>query len=215
MMVLKKYHYLLFCALSIIVIFFLFSNKATKDQKENKNEVAIGYDNSIVIGSDNSKIEIIIYSSLTCPHCAKFHNDVLPKIKKEFVETGNAKIILTDFPLDLAALNASKIIHCVKDDSKIKLLDAIYEKQKIWTDGNNIEIINENLKKIVNDLKINNFNFDKCLKDKTSEKVILEGRIKAQKKYKIDSTPQIIINKKKYNGPNDFTNIAKKIKKLI
>ena len=213
MMPLKKSGYLLLFALSIIIIFFI--SKAVKDPKENKNDVTIGYDNSIVIGSDNSKVEIIIYSSLTCPHCAKFHNDVLPKIKKEFVETGDAKIILTDFPLDLAALNASKIIHCAKDDSKIKLLDVIYEKQKIWTDGNNIETINENLKKIVNDLKINNFNFDKCLNDKISEKLILEGRIKAQKKYKIDSTPQIIINKKKYNGPTDFINIAKKIKKLI
>ena len=213
MMPLKKSGYLLLVALSIIIIFFV--SKAAKDPKEKKNDVAISYDNSIVIGSDDSKVEIIIYSSLTCPHCAKFHNDVLPKIKKEFVETGDAKIILTDFPLDLAALNASKIIHCAKDDSKIKLLDTIYEKQKIWTDGNNIEIINENLKKIVNDLKINNFNFDQCLNDKTSEKLILEGRIKAQEKYKVDSTPQIIINKKKYDGPTDFTNIAKKIKKLI
>ena len=213
MMPLKKSGYLLLVALSIIIIFFV--SKAAKDPKEKKNDVAISYDNSIVIGSDDSKVEIIIYSSLTCPHCAKFHNNVLPKIKKEFVETGDAKIILTDFPLDLAALNASKIIHCAKDDSKIKLLDTIYEKQKIWTDGNNIEAINENLKKIVNDLKINNFNFEKCLNDKTSEKLILEGRIKAQEKYKVDSTPQIIINKKKYDGPTDFTNIAKKIKKLI
>ena len=204
---------LLFFVVLLVVIFLI--NKTIQSPKENSNDVTIGYDNSIVIGSDNSKVEIIIYSSLTCPHCAKFHNDVLPKIKKEFVETGDAKIILTDFPLDLASLNASKIIHCAKDNSKIKLLDAIYEKQKIWTNGNNIEAINENLKKIVSDLKINNFNFDECLNDKVSEKLILEGRIKAQEKYKVDSTPQIIINKKKYNGPTDFTNIAKKIKKLI
>ena len=212
-MTLKKSTYLLFFVVLLVVIFLI--NKTIQSPKENSNDVTIGYDNSIVIGSDNSKVEIIIYSSLTCPHCAKFHNDVLPKIKKEFVETGDAKIILTDFPLDLASLNASKIIHCAKDNSKIKLLDTIYEKQKIWTNGNNIEAINENLKKIVSDLKINNFNFDKCLNDKVSEKLILEGRIKAQEKYKVDSTPQIIINKKKYDGPTDFTNIAKKIKKLI
>tara|TARA_B100000427_G_scaffold156040_1_gene129657 strand:- start:91 stop:729 length:639 start_codon:yes stop_codon:yes gene_type:complete len=212
-MTLKKSTYLLFFVVLLVVIFLI--NKTIQSPKENSNDVTIGYDNSIVIGSDNSKVEIIIYSSLTCPHCAKFHNDVLPKIKKEFVETGDAKIILADFPLDLASLNASKIIHCAKDNSKIKLLDTIYEKQKIWTNGNNIEAINENLKKIVSDLKINNFNFDKCLNDKVSEKLILEGRIKAQEKYKVDSTPQIIINKKKYDGPTDFTNIAKKIKKLI
>ena len=212
-MALKKPVYLLFFVLLLVSIFFI--GKTVRDSGERENDITIVYDSSIIIGSENSKIEIIIYSSLTCPHCAKFHNDVLPKIKKEFVETGNAKIILTDFPLDLAALNASKIIHCAKDDSKIKLLDAIYEKQKIWTDGSNIDTINENLKKIVNGLKINDFNFDKCLNDKTSEKLILEGRIKAQEKYKVDSTPQIIINKKKYDGPTDFTNIAKKIKKLI
>ena len=212
-MTLKKSTYLLFFLVLLVVIFLI--NKTIQSPKENSNDVTIRYDNSIVIGSDNSKVEIIIYSSLTCPHCAKFHNDVLPKIKKEFVETGDAKIILTDFPLDLASLNASKIIHCAKDNSKIKLLDTIYEKQKIWTNGNNIEAINGNLKKIVSDLKINNFNFDECLNDKVSEKLILEGRIKAQEKYKVDSTPQIIINKKKYDGPTDFTNIAKKIKKLI
>ena len=212
-MALKKPVYLLFFVLLLVSIFFI--GKTVRDSGERENDITIVYDSSIIIGSENSKIEIIIYSSLTCPHCAKFHNDVLPKIKKEFVETGDAKIILADFPLDLSALNASKIIHCAKDDSKIKLLDAIYEKQKIWTDGSNIDTINENLKKIVNGLKINDFNFDKCLNDKTSEKLILEGRIKAQEKYKIDSTPQIIINKKKYNGPTDFTNIAKKIKKLI
>ena len=212
-MTLKKSTYLLFFLVLLVVIFLI--NKTIQSPKENSNDVTIGYDNSIVIGSDNSKVEIIIYSSLTCPHCAKFHNDVLPKIKKEFVETGDAKIILADFPLDLASLNASKIIHCAKDNSKIKLLDTIYEKQKIWTNGNNIEAINENLKKIVSDLKINNFNFDKCLNDKVSEKLILEGRIKAQEKYKVDSTPQRLINKKKYDGPNDFTNIAKKLKKLI
>ena len=156
-MTLKKSTYLLFFLVLLVVIFLI--NKTIQSPKENSNDVTIGYDNSIVIGSDNSKVEIIIYSSLTCPHCAKFHNDVLPKIKKEFVETGDAKIILTDFPLDLASLNASKIIHCAKDNSKIKLLDTIYEKQKIWTNGNNIEAINGNLKKIVSDLKINNFNF--------------------------------------------------------
>ena len=212
-MALKKPVYLLFFVLLLVSIFFI--GKTVRDSGERENDITIVYDSSIIIGSENSKIEIIIYSSLTCPHCAKFHNDVLPKIKKEFVETGDAKIILADFPLDLSALNASKIIHCAKDDSKIKLLDAIYEKQKIWTDGSNIDTINENLKKIVNGLKINDFNFDECLNDKTSEKLILEGRIKAQEKYKIDSTPQIIINKKKYNGPTDFINIAKKIKKLI
>mgnify|MGYP001392443497 FL=1 len=213
-MTLKKSTYLLLFFILLLIIFF-FTNKTIQSPKENKNDVSIVYDNSIVIGSNDSKVEIIIYSSLTCPHCAKFHNDVLPKIKKEFVETGDAKIILTDFPLDLAALNASKIIHCTENDSKIKLLDTIYEKQKIWTDGNNIEAINENLKKIVNDLNINDFNFDECLNDKIAEKLILEGRIKAQKKYKVDSTPQIIINKKKYDGPTDFKNIANKIKKLI
>ena len=89
---LKKSTYLLFFVVLLVVIFLI--NKTIQSPKENSNDVTIGYDNSIVIGSDNSKVEIIIYSSLTCPHCAKFHNDVLPKIKKEFVETGDAKIIL-------------------------------------------------------------------------------------------------------------------------
>ena len=201
----KKFTCLLLFVLSSCLI--TFKSSANVDSEIKKND--------IVIGKKNSKVEIIIYSSFTCPHCAKFHNDVLPKLKKEFVDNGNVRIILRDFPLDLASLNASKMVHCLENKFKFKLLDDIYEKQNIWTKGEDIETINKNLKKVLDELQIQNIDFDKCLNDETSEQKILQGRINAQKKYKINSTPTIIINEKKYDGPNDFMSIAKKIKQLI
>ena len=94
----------------------------------------------------NFKINLIIYESLTCPSCAKFHKDIYPKLKKEFIDKGIINIEFKNFPLDLAALNASKLAHCMNDgDSKI--LHYLYYNQKSWAKGKNILEVNNNLKK--------------------------------------------------------------------
>ena len=104
----------------------------------NKNDL-------IVIGSDKAEIKIQVFSSLTCPHCANFHTDVLPKIKKNYIESGKVQIILIDFPLDQAAFNASKLVNCTEHKKQIKFLDILYENQNIWIKGSDIKEINNNL----------------------------------------------------------------------
>jgi len=171
--------------------------------------------NLIAIGSNEAKVKIKVFSSLTCPHCADFHTKIIPKIKKEYVDSGKVQIILIDFPLDIAAFNASKLLHCLDEEKKIKFLDIIYEKQNMWTVGETINDINDNLKKIVENLGINSAKFDKCLLDQRISDKILDGRIDANKKYSINSTPTIVINEKKLEGSADFKNIRKSIEKLI
>ena len=136
-------------------------------------------------------------------------------IKEKYVESGKVQIIFIDFPLDIAAFNASKLLHCVDHKQQINLLDTIYEKQNEWTNGENINEINIRLKKIVKNLGISPSNFDKCLIDEVISDKILEGRINAHKKYSIDSTPTIIINEQKLDGSATFNNIKKKIEKII
>ena len=85
--------------------------------------------NPLYEGNIDAKISIIVYESLTCGHCADFHTKVYPKLKKDFIDPGLAKIEFRSFPLDLAALNASKIAHC-KNDGKTELLHFLYENQK-------------------------------------------------------------------------------------
>jgi len=171
--------------------------------------------NMITIGSYDAMVKIKVFSSLTCPHCANFHIKVIPEIKKKYVESGKVQIILIDFPLDQAAFNASKLLHCLDQKKQITFLDTIYENQSEWTAGSNINEINNNLKKIVQILGINSTQFDKCLNDEVISDKILNGRIDGHQKYSIESTPTIKINDKKLDGSAIFVNIKKKIEKLI
>ena len=171
--------------------------------------------NMVVIGSDDAFVKIKVFSSLTCPHCANFHIKVVSEIKKEYIKSGKVQLIFIDFPLDRAAFNASKLLHCLDKKKQITFLDTIYETQNVWTNGSNIDDINNNLKKIVKNLGISSVQFDKCLIDEVISDKILNDRIEANKKYSINSTPTIIINEKKLEGSASFKNIKKKIEKLI
>ena len=141
--------------------------------------------NLVVIGSDEAVVKIKIFSSLTCPHCANFHINVIPKIKNEYIDTGKVQLIFIDFPLDQIAFNASKLLHCLDKKKQIIFLDTIYETQEKWTNASNLNDINKNLKKIVKNLGISSAQFDKCLIDEDISDKILNGRIDANKKYSI------------------------------
>ena len=190
----------------IILIFFTIKSYADDSNSIKKK---------ITIGSNDALVKIQVLSSLTCPHCADFHINVLPDIKKEYVDTGIVQVIFIDFPLDQAAFNASKLLHCVGEKKQISFLDIIYENQSKWISGSTIDAINMNLKKIVKDLGISDDDFDKCLIDEAISDKILNDRIEANQKYSISSTPTIIINEKKLEGSANFKNIKKKIEKII
>ena len=198
----------IFFLIKIILFFTILSVKCYSDNPE-KN------DSLVVLGSDKAIVKIKVFSSLTCPHCANFHIKVVPKIKREYIDTGKVQLIFIDFPLDQVAFNASKILHCLDKTQQITFLDIIYETQMKWTNESNMDDINKNLKKIVKNLGISSAKFDKCLIDEVISDKILNGRINASKKYSINSTPTIVINEKKLEGSVSFKNIKKKIEKLI
>ena len=154
----------------------------------------------IISGNKDAKITIIVYESLTCSHCANFHNEIYPLLKKEYIDTGLAKIEFRHFPLDVAALNASKIAQCKQNQNTelgLKILESLYSNQQAWVKGNTKEEINENLKKF---LKKEGFNldFEKCINNKEIEDFVLNDRIEGVKKFKVNATPTIIINDKKF-----------------
>jgi len=197
-----------FFIIKVILIYLFFCSKSYS------GSIATNI-SSVVLGQDEAPVKIKIFSSLTCPHCADFHIKIVPEIKKKYVESGKVQLIFIDFPLDQAAFNASKLLHCVDQKKQIAFLDTIYENQGEWTAGSNINEINYNLKKIVQILGISSTQFDKCLNDEIISDKILTGRIDAHQKYSINSTPTIIINEKKLKGSASFKNIKKKIEKLI
>ena len=192
-----------------VLIFLIFSLKSYSDNIDNIS------DNLVVLGIDEAPVKIKIYSSLTCPHCADFHINVVSKIKKKYVETGKVQLIFFDFPLDQVAFNASKLLHCLDKKEQMKFLDTIYETQNKWTSGQDVEEINKNLGKIIKKFGVNSTQFDNCLANEAISDKILNGRIDAVAKYSINSTPTIIINEKKLEGSVNFENIKKRIEKLI
>ena len=169
--------------------------------------------NRIVSGQNDAKITIIAYESLTCSHCADFHNNIYPLLKKEFIDTGLVKIEFRHFPLDIIALNASKISQC-KQDQSLEIMMSLYSDQQAWIKGKTIEEANENLKNFV---KNKNFtlDFEKCISDKKIEDFVLSDRIEGTKKFEINSTPTIIINGKKFEKTLNYKNLKKSLEKLI
>ena len=167
-------------------------------------------------GSPDAKVIIKVFSSLTCPHCANFHTNIYEKIKKEYIDKDLVRFEHHPFPLDLAALKAEVIVRCQNNNVKqFKLLTEMYNKQTTWDVGSDINKINERIKKIGLNFGLSNEKMDKCLKNEKIQDEILEQRINAQKKYKIESTPTIIINEKKYSGKVDYKQFKKIIDKKL
>ena len=167
----------------------------------------------IISGKENAKITIIAYESLTCSHCASFHKDVYPQLKKEYIDTGLAKIEFRHFPLDIAAFNASKIAQC-KNDQGLEILESLYSNQQAWVKGNTVEEININLKKFIEE-KGFKLDFKKCVNNKEIEDFILNDRIEGAKIFKINATPTIIINDEKFEKSLNYKNLKKTLEKLI
>jgi protein-disulfide isomerase len=168
------------------------------------------------IGSPDAKVVVKVFSSLTCPHCANFHTNIYEKLKEEYIDKGLVKFEHHAFPLDLAALNAEIVVRCQDNNEKrFNLLTEIYNKQTAWAIGSDINKINALIKKIGLDFDLSDEKIDMCLKNDKAQDQILEQRIEAQKKYKIDSTPTIIINEKKYSGKINYKQFKKAIDKKL
>ena len=191
----------IFCKL-FILFFLIFDAQA-------KNTV-------LSIGNADAKVVVKVFSSLTCPSCANWHSKIFNQMKKDFIDKGLVRFEHHPFPLDLAALNAEIILRCHVDNKKrFELLGKIYEKQKIWAVGSDISKINDSIKKIGLESNLNSKNMDNCLNNENKQDEILNQRIYAQKNYKIESTPTIFINEKKYKGKVEYREFKKILEKKL
>tara|TARA_B100001057_G_scaffold237583_1_gene237928 strand:- start:2794 stop:3384 length:591 start_codon:yes stop_codon:yes gene_type:complete len=168
------------------------------------------------IGNPDAKVIVKVFSSLTCPHCASFHNSVFNNLKKDYIDKGLVRFEHHAFPLDLAALNAEVIIGCQSNnEKKFELLEEIYNRQKNWAVGSDINKINYLIKQIGMGFDLTEKKMNSCLNDSKAQDEILNQRIEAQKKYKIESTPTIIVNEKKYTDKVDYKTFKKIIEKNL
>jgi len=186
--------------------------------------ILVGFTNDIIAddslsitriseGDESAKITIITYESLTCGHCADFHDNVYPSLKKDFIEKGLVRIEFRHFPLDIAAFNASKIAQC-NNDGNPDVLNILFSGQKKWARGKTPEEATKYLKKFLENEGVK-VDFVKCLNNKNIEDFVLNDRIEGVKKFKVNATPTIIINDKKFEKALNYKNIKKYLEKLI
>ena len=187
----------------IISIFFFFSALSAQADEIKR----------ILVGNKSAKISIIAFESLTCSHCANFHKDVYPLLKKEYLDTGLAKIEFRHFPLDNAAFNASKVAQC-KNDGNVEILESLYANQQKWVKGSSVEEANINLKKFLSTQGFN-IDFESCINNKQIEDFVLNDRIDGAKNFKVNATPTIIINNEKFDKTLNYKNLKKALEKLI
>jgi protein-disulfide isomerase len=158
--------------------------------------LTLGKDDRI-LGNPDAPITIVEYASLTCPHCAHFTNDVLPELKKKWIDTGKAKLVLRDYPLDEPALRAAMIARCAPPDRFYAYTDMFFGSQEKWVTARDYR---DALARLVKLGGMSREEFDNCLKNTALENKIVEGRLTASKELDVNSTPTFFINGTKFTG---------------
>ena len=174
--------------ISFLLIFF-----GTSFALSNESSVLNLTENDFIIGNDNASITIIEYASMSCSHCANFHNNTLPDLKKEYIDTGKVKFVFRDFPYNYPALLGSMVMRCIPSEVRYDYMNALYKLQNKWVVRENA-ITHQELYKIMQSGGMNKENYDACLNNVDLENQILEEVIAAQSEFNIRSTPSFLIN---------------------
>ncbi len=161
-----------------------------------------------VLGKADAPITIFEFFSLTCPHCGEFAEKTFPKVKAEWIDTGKAKLVYRDYPLDQNALKAALVARCAPHDNYPKFVEVLFQQQMVWGVQRDPT---ESLKKIAALGGIPGDKFDACLKDDAMSKSIVAGEYDAQQKYGVDSTPTFFINGKKVVGALPYEDFVKEL----
>ena len=150
-----------------------------------------------ILGNPDAPITIVEYASLTCPHCAHFANEVLPELKKKWIDTGKVKLVLRDYPLDEPALRAAMIARCAPPDRFYAYVDTFFGAQEKWVTAHDYR---DALARLVKLGGMSRDEFYNCLKNTALENKIVETRLVASKELDVNSTPTFFINGTKFTG---------------
>lgn len=164
------------------------------------------------LGDPGAPVEIIEYASLTCPHCAAFHKDVLPGLKERYIAPGKVRLIYRDFPLDERALAAAELAHCGGPDRYFGFIDVLFQTQSNWSRADDYLGALKQLGKLGG---LTEQQMDACFADEELANRILQSRLDAQNQYDITSTPSFVIDGKTYSGAREVDEFAELIEPLL
>jgi protein-disulfide isomerase len=158
-------------------------------------------DDEHVLGDPDAPITIIEYSSLTCPHCASFHNDTLPTLKDEWIETGKAKLVYRHYPLDRLALAGALVANCFEGDRFFAVMDMLFAQQRQWSRSDNP---GQALQRIASQAGMDTETFNQCISDQQEAKKILDRQQAGRDQADIQSTPTFLIDGEKLEGAKPY-----------
>ena len=165
-----------------------------------------------ILGDPQAPVTIIEYASLTCPHCAQFHTEVLPELKERYIVPGKVRMIYRDFPLDQRALTAAALAHCAGPDRYFSFLDVLFQTQASWAQADDHVAALKRLGKLGG---LSDEQMDACLADEELTDGILRIRLEGQNQHQIASTPTLVIDGKTYAGARDIEELGAVIDPLI
>jgi protein-disulfide isomerase len=197
--------YRIFSIVFFIVVFILPISAAT---------VLEVTEDDFVVGDKNAPVTIIEYASLSCSHCADFHNNTLEDLKKEYVDTGKARIVFRNFPFNYPALLGSMVLRCIPDDVHYDYMNALFQLQSKWVVRDNAKSKQE-LYKIMQSGGMTKEDFETCTNNVELENTILQGVIAAQNEFNIQSTPSFLINGNLVEGNKSIKEFRQIIDKIL
>jgi protein-disulfide isomerase len=167
----------------------------------------------LVLGKDDAPITVVEYASMTCGHCANFHNKVLPALKEKYIDSGKVRFVMREFPLDKLAVAASMLARCAGGDKTLPMISALFAKQEEWAfvRGNPVP----ELFKIAKQAGFSQESFDKCLTDQKLMDDVVKIRTRAADTFGVASTPTFFINGKKMTGQPTIEEFDKALSALL
>lgn len=169
------------------------------------------YDDDHAMGSKDAPITMIEYASLTCPHCAHFHNDILPQIKANYIDTGKVRLVFRSYPLDQPALKAAELAECVSPVTYFPMVSLLFKEQGDWAHGDKPL---DALAKIAAGAGIDQTKFQACMDDKAISERIISRAQEGQDKFGVESTPTFFVNGRKIQGAVPYEDFEKVFKEL-
>ena len=163
-----------------------------------------------ILGQADAPITIFEFASFTCPHCADFAEHTLPKIKTDWIDTGKARLIFRDFPLDQAAVRAATLARCAPPEQFYAFVDALFHTQATWAAGGKVDAALGKLAKVSG---MSDDQFAACMKDEAAQKQVLNSRLQAEQQYKVESTPTFFINGVRVEGAQPYAEFEKVLNK--
>ena len=171
-------------------------------------------EDDFVVGDKNAPVTIIEYASLSCSHCADFHNNTLDDLIKEYVDTGKARIVFRDFPFNYPALLGSMVLRCIPEDVRYDYMNALFQLQQKWVVRENAKSTQE-LYKIMQSGGMTKEEFETCTNNVELENTILQALIAAQNEFNIQSTPSFLINGNLVEGNKSIKEFRQIIDKIL